>query len=175
MKLIVIYGTPAAGKFTVAKELSKITGFKLLHNHLTFDLVRSVLEKEDDFFWRQIRILRLEMIRIASEKNVDVIMTTCYAGEVSDKFIIPLIEEAKKLKIKTYFVQLYCDKKELMKRVKSGSRKQFRKLRSVKGLKKNLEKFGHDVSIPHVKSLRIDNTSLHPKKAAKIIKEEYKL
>ena len=39
MKLIVIYGPPAAGKLTVAKELSKLTGFKVLHNHITIDLI----------------------------------------------------------------------------------------------------------------------------------------
>lgn len=44
MKLIFIYGQPAVGKLTVAKELEKITGYKILHNHLFVDLVRSVFE-----------------------------------------------------------------------------------------------------------------------------------
>lgn len=34
MKLMFIYGPPAAGKLTVAKALCAHTGFKLFHNHL---------------------------------------------------------------------------------------------------------------------------------------------
>ena len=32
MKLIIIYGPPAVGKLTVAEELSRRTGFKILQN-----------------------------------------------------------------------------------------------------------------------------------------------
>ena len=44
MKLIFIYGTPATGKLTVAKVLSNKIGFKVFHNHLTFDLVISIYD-----------------------------------------------------------------------------------------------------------------------------------
>ena len=33
MKTVYIYGAPGAGKLTVGKELSRLTGFSLLHNH----------------------------------------------------------------------------------------------------------------------------------------------
>ena len=45
MKLIVIYGPPAAGKLTVSKELSRITGYKVFHNHLAIDFIESVLDR----------------------------------------------------------------------------------------------------------------------------------
>ena len=175
MKLIVIYGVPAVGKFTVAKELSKITGFKVFHNHLSYDLVKSIIEKEDRFFWRTVRKVRLGMIRVAAEKNVDVILTTCYAGNISDMFIKPLLETVKKHGIKVYFVHLYCHPDQLMKRVKGESRKSFRKLKSSVELRKNLKEFGHDVAIPYVKSFRIDNTKLAPKKVALLIKNKFEL
>jgi hypothetical protein len=35
MDLVFLYGPPAAGKFTVGRELAAITGFGLFHNHLT--------------------------------------------------------------------------------------------------------------------------------------------
>src|SRR5579859_7983528 len=44
MRLIFIYGMPAAGKLTVARELAAMSGFKLFHNHLTVDLLVSVFE-----------------------------------------------------------------------------------------------------------------------------------
>ena len=36
MDLIVIFGTGAVGKMTVGQELTKITDFRLFHNHLVF-------------------------------------------------------------------------------------------------------------------------------------------
>ena len=44
MKLIFIFGMPASGKLTVAKELSRLTGYKVFHNHLAVDLLLSVFE-----------------------------------------------------------------------------------------------------------------------------------
>ena len=42
MKLVLIHGAPAVGKLSVARELAKLTGFRLFHNHLTVDLVSAV-------------------------------------------------------------------------------------------------------------------------------------
>jgi len=39
MQFVVIFGPPASGKMTVGLELAKITGFKLLHNHMTIDFI----------------------------------------------------------------------------------------------------------------------------------------
>ena len=38
MKFIIITGPQAVGKMTVGQELTKITGLKLLHNHMTIIL-----------------------------------------------------------------------------------------------------------------------------------------
>ena len=43
MKLIVLYGPPAAGKYTIAKAVAEKTGYKLFHNYLTVDLLKSVI------------------------------------------------------------------------------------------------------------------------------------
>jgi hypothetical protein len=39
VKLVLIYGKPAVGKLTVARALSRQTGWRLFHNHLTVNLV----------------------------------------------------------------------------------------------------------------------------------------
>ena len=39
MNLIILFGPPAVGKMTVGQELSRLTGYPLLHNHMTIDLV----------------------------------------------------------------------------------------------------------------------------------------
>ena len=42
MQLVFLYGPPAAGKLTVARELAALTGFALFHNHLVVDAVGAV-------------------------------------------------------------------------------------------------------------------------------------
>lgn len=56
MKLLFLYGPPAVGKFTVAKEWAALTGFKFLHNHLTIDLVTSVFEPRSDPYFYLLRV-----------------------------------------------------------------------------------------------------------------------
>ena len=48
MKLVVIYGAPGVGKLTTAKALAELTGFRLFHNHLSFDLVSAVRNLRND-------------------------------------------------------------------------------------------------------------------------------
>ena len=47
MKLVVIVGPHAVGKMTVGQELSKITGLKLFHNHMTIEPVIEIFGKYD--------------------------------------------------------------------------------------------------------------------------------
>ena len=42
MRLTFLYGTAAAGKLTVARRLSALTGDALFHNHLVVDAVAAV-------------------------------------------------------------------------------------------------------------------------------------
>lgn len=44
MKLVFIYGPPAVGKFTVVRELSRQTGFKLYDNHVSINFVKTLFE-----------------------------------------------------------------------------------------------------------------------------------
>ena len=43
MKLVVLHGPPAVGKLTVARELARLTGWRLFHNHLVVDALLAQL------------------------------------------------------------------------------------------------------------------------------------
>ena len=44
MKFIIITGPQAVGKMTVGQELVKITNLKLLHNHMTIELLTKIIK-----------------------------------------------------------------------------------------------------------------------------------
>lgn len=70
MKLLLIHGPPGVGKLAVAKELSKLTGFKMFHNHLTCDYVESIFSNTDKNFWKLISKIRLLMVKNAVEEKL---------------------------------------------------------------------------------------------------------
>ncbi len=176
MKLIIIYGPPATGKLTVAKELVKITGYKLFHNHLTNDLLDSVLEFGKGSYFRFNNKIRLELLEEAAKQKVKgVIFTFCYGFPHDNKWVKKLINRIERNKGKICFVHLYSDKSELLKRVKSTSRKRYNKIKTKRKLHKNLKKHDFFTSIPFVNSLKIDNTKISPKSVAQKIKYYYKL
>lgn len=37
--VIFLHGPPAAGKYTIGRELARLTGWPLFHNHLVVDLL----------------------------------------------------------------------------------------------------------------------------------------
>lgn len=172
MKLIFIYGSPAVGKLTVAEEIAKLTDFKLFHNHLTFDLTISFFPLRSKNFMKFLYKLRLDIIEhIAKEDMANIIFTFCYAPCEDKKFVKEITKLVKKYKGQIYFVHLTCDKKELIKRVKSESRKEYKKINNEKDLLKDLQTFDYYKKIDSVESLEINNTTMSPiETAMKIIK-----
>lgn len=176
MKLIFIYGPPATGKLTVAKELAKLTNYKLFHNHLTIDLLKTVLSFGTDTFFELSSKIRGEIFEAAAKEDVNgVIFTVCYSHPEDDKFVKNVKKRVEKYGGSVYFVHLYCEKSELKKRVKGASRENFDKIKTIKSLNHSLEKWNLFTPIPFVKSLQIDNTNISAKQVAKKIKMYYKL
>jgi len=161
MKLIVIYGPPASGKYTIAKALAEKTSYKLFHNHLTIDLLKSVFEFGTPEFFRLSQNMRLDIFEEAAKQNIPgIIFTYVYEKDADDHFIRNLLERVVKNNGEVQFIQLYCDKNELLKRVTEESRKMFQKVKSEEGLIKTLEAGDQISAISFVKSTKIDNTHL---------------
>lgn len=171
MKTIIIYGAPAVGKYTVAKELSKITGFTLLHNHLLNDLVTAACDFGSCRFGELVHSYRLDIMNEAAKaKRTGFIMTWVYSKTYND-YLKKVIKQAKKYNGEVIFVHLVCKKDELEKRVKKPSRKMFNKITSIKKLDEVMKKFDVISDIPYKPNYVIDNTNLSPIKTAKIIKK----
>lgn len=181
MKLIFLYGPPASGKLTVARVLAQITGYKIFHNHLTADLVSSVFPFGTREYSDLAERVRLDVTAAVVKSNIKgVIVTFAYGGETyhgenDDRFIKKVVRVARRHGARVLFVKLFCDERELRRRVKHPSRKVFAKIHKVSVLKTVMRVLSLDSVIPFVESQIIDTTRLSPHKAATLIKRHYKL
>ncbi|MBI2064457.1 MAG: AAA family ATPase [Candidatus Yanofskybacteria bacterium] len=179
MKLVFLYGPPAVGKLTVAKALSEKTGFKLLHNHLFADLVRSVFDYNNVVGRNVHKSIRIIMYEAATRNGIDgLIFTFSYYGGIEDDVAVKeWVDITKKHGDKIYFVRLSCIKEELEKRVLNPSRIGTKKVTEVDKLRKIMREENPCMEIPRdiIESLHIDNTSLEPENTALAIKSHYNL
>jgi shikimate kinase len=175
MKLLVIYGPPAAGKLTVAKEVAKRTGYKLFHNHLTVDLYEMVMPFDTNDFWDRVRNLRLEIFGLAAKYDVNLIFTVCYEHPEDAGLIDMIVKTVEDQKQEVCFVHLACQKDELLNRVVSESRKQYGKLKDPVIMKEETTNKDFYTQIEHQNSISIDNTHKSPEEVAELIIKKFKL
>ena len=128
MKLIIIHGPPAAGKFTVGTALARLTGFKLFHNHLSIDFVKPVFEFGTPKFWNIIGRLRADVIAEAAREGISLIHTFCYGFGVDDEHFAELISAAEDNGGEVHIVLLLCEDDERRKRIGNESRVRIGKL-----------------------------------------------
>lgn len=175
MKLIILYGPPASGKYTIASALADKTGYKLFHNHLTIDLLKSVFTYGTSEFFKLNQMMRLEVFEEAAKQNIPgIIFTYVYEKEKDDHFIRAIIERLKPYNAEVTFIQIYCEEKVLLERVIEESRNKFMKIKSQEGLLKNLREEDIISSIPFVDSQKIDNTHLSIEKTVEKVLESIK-
>jgi RNase adaptor protein for sRNA GlmZ degradation len=175
MKLILIYGAPAAGKLTVANEIAERTGYKVFHNHLTIDAVAPIFPFGANSFWRLVHLFRIETIAEAARENVDLIYTFCYAKGADDAHVAHVAKTVEENGGEIHFVLLRCAREELERRVSDESRTRFRKLKDIEILNELLNKNDLYSPVPERASLIIDNTNLSAEDAARKIIEHYDL
>lgn len=181
-----IIGPQAVGKMTVGQELAKITGYKLLYNHMTIEMVREIFDYDKTSFRKINSIIRYEIFKEFSKSNEKgIIFTGCFdfgndfkkEKEETDKWI-NLFEE-------NYTIELETTLEERLRRNKTANRLEH------KASKRNLEWSEKDL-LESIKRhrlnsnpgegekifknfMKIDNTNLSATEVAKIIKEKFNL
>ncbi|MGM0628906.1 MAG: AAA family ATPase [Patescibacteria group bacterium] len=161
MELIIIYGPPASGKLTVAKEVAQKTGYRLFHNHLTVDLLKNILQFGTPEFLELNQKIKLDIIEAAAREGVNgVVYTFAYDRKTDNLFVERLKETADRQNISIKFVQIFCERAELLKRVTYESRKEYKKVHSKEDLSRYLKSGDFTSSIENVDSVRIDSTNL---------------
>jgi hypothetical protein len=131
MKLIFLHGMPGVGKLIVARELSRLTGFKVFHNHLTVDLVSSLFPFGSEPFIILREQIWLAAFSEAARNEVSFIFTFSPERTVREGFIQEAIDVVEAAGGRVTFVELTCAVEELERRIGDPSRKEFGKLISV--------------------------------------------
>jgi AAA domain len=175
MKLIFLYGSPAAGKLTVANEIAKRTDFKVFHNHLSIDCVTPVFEFGSPPFERMIALIRKEMVAEAARAGRNMVYTFCYAKDIDDNHVEMISRAAEENGGEVCFVQLLCDKEVLKQRVLGESRRQYGKVKSIEMMDHFFETYDLFSPVPNRETLQIDNTGVPPDQAAELIIAHYGL
>jgi len=124
-EVVLLFGRPAVGKFTIGKLLAEELGYRLLHNHAVVDLVEALFPFGSAPFIK----LREELWLAAVDAAIDaklkgIILTFAPESTVTDDFL-PNLRRRGGLRL----VELRCSEEEIERRMRDASRAKFGKLR----------------------------------------------
>jgi hypothetical protein len=174
VNLVFLHGPAASGKLTVGRELSRLTGYRLFHNHLVVDAVTAVFDFGSDSFVRLREEMWLAVFREAAERDVSLIFTFTPEQTVRKSFVESAVAAVEAAAGLVLFVELTCSDSELERRIEDASRAEFGKLRS-KALLRDLRIAGA-FDYPRLPpGLTIDTSASTPEEAALRIRSHYGL
>lgn len=183
MKLLFLCGDAAVGKMTVGQELMKITNLRLFHNHMTIEPVIEIFGYYDGKTISRLRETIFE--EFAASDNYGMIFTYMWAfDQKSDwEYIAHVRSIFEPYGTEFYYAELVASQEVRLARNATENR-----LKN-KASKRDLETSNQrlldddkryrcvslDGEISFENYIKIDNTSLSPAEAAKIIKEKFDL
>ena len=181
MKLLILIGNSSVGKMTVGQELTKITPFRLFHNHM---MIEPVLEVFGSFRGDVIQKLRKVIFEeFAKSDQYGLIFTFMWAFDMpadwdyleSIKNIFHLPEED------VYYVELVAPQEVRLQR--NGTENRLKHKASKQDLDASNQRLVRDDEnyrcesfpgeIPFPNYLRIENTHIPPETAATMIREHF--
>ena len=171
MKLVFIHGAPAVGKLSVARELARLTGFRLFHNHLTVDLVSSLFTFGSEPFVLLREEIWLSAFREAARHNISLIFTFNPERSVREHFIQDTLDVVEGAGGSVVFVELTCAQDELEDRISSPSRREFGKLCSVEQYRALMDAGAFLFPALPDSGCSVDTTHIPPAAAASLIND----
>ncbi|MEC0284322.1 DEAD/DEAH box helicase family protein [Terribacillus saccharophilus] len=118
MNVILLFGPQAVGKMTVGQELEKRMGYRLLHNHMTIDLLVPFFGFSDEM-WRLSTLFREEIYRSVAKTNLPGFIFTFvwdFSSHEDWETVDRMCAIFKKQDIPVYFVELQAGVDTRLKR-----------------------------------------------------------
>ena len=183
MKLVFIVGNAAVGKMTVGQELSKITGLKLFHNHMT---IEPVIELFDQYQSGTVKKLREVIFEdFAASNQYGLIFTFMWAFDLKSDwdYVEHVTNMFKEKGADVYYVELVASQEVRLKRnvtenrLKNKASKRDIEASNMRLINddKQFRCVSFDGEVPFENYMKIDNSELSAEDVAKQIKERFGL
>ena len=181
MKLLILIGDSAVGKMTVGQELTKITPFRLFHNHMMIEPVLEIFGAFDGGVIQRLREVIFE--EFAKSDHCGMIFTFMWAFDMeSDWAYIERVREIFGLPEEdVYYVELIAPQEVRLARNATDNRlKHKASKRDIDASNARLIRDDANYrcvslpgEIPYPNYLRLENAEISAQEAARIIKEHF--
>lgn len=166
MQLVFIFGPTASGKLTVAREVSRLTGFKLFPDHLAVDLVNSVFDSGMRPYVRIREWAWMEVLREAVHMNLSLVFTFKPQATIRTSFISHACVVIERLGGDIVFVELTCPEPVIESRIENADRQALHKLASVDEYRRQRDQGAFQFRTMPTPALRIDTSECSAQDAA---------
>lgn len=183
MKLIIIFGAGAVGKMTVGQELMKITDLRLYHGHMDIEPVIEIFGYRNGDAVNRIR--EAIFAEFAKSENYGMIFTYMWAlDSPSDwEYIDGLADIFRRVDADIYYVELFAPQEIRLERNKTENRLKHKASKRNNDFSANLIReedannrlVSYEGEMKFENYVKINNASLSPDAAAKIIKDTFSL
>ena len=184
MKFVIIFGPPAVGKMTVGRELARLTGLRLFHNHMTIELALNFFEYGHPSFYRLVSDFRRRVFEeVAASDLPGLVFTYVWALELEAErtYVDSVTDIFRARGADVYYVELYADLAERVRRNEGESRLAEKpSKRDTEASRTHLlevsrqHKLNTDGDFFYTDNyLRLDNTNLTPDEVARRIVEAF--
>lgn len=166
MEIIFVYGPVAAGKLTVCRELAKLTGLPLFHNHLVVDAVGAVFPFGSEPFIRLRESFWLQTFTEAARSGRSLIFTFAPEATVEPGFPDRVGAAIQPFGGSVVFVSLTLSREEQERRIGRADRSEYGKLTSVDLFRELRDSFDASMAAMPAAELSINTGSCAPADAA---------
>ena len=178
MKLILLYGPPAVGKLTIAKEIARLTGFKVFHNHLTVNVAAAIFPRDTPAYRQLLWDLRYAVFAAAARAHTDGLLFTMVYRRDQEPYIARCVAIVERCGGTVCLVQVSCQAETVRQRVVRADRQQHGKITSVALLNELLRRWEPQspfAAATQWDSLCLDADVLGPVEAAQRVMAHYRL
>ncbi len=174
-RLLIIYGSEASGKLTIAKEVAKLTDLKLFHNHISIDVGKVLYEYGEQRFSDLVWQVRLAVFKSAARENLPgIVFTWAYSHPDMYPLLDQLLKAIQTYEVEVHYVHISCSQDALEQRVVSEDRKAADKACTIEALHR-IQRVKNHQPIPDSNSFLVDSTDLPATDAARMIIDKFGL